>query len=544
MSGVRHSIPVAVIIGMMGAGKTRVGKEVAHIMDLPFADADVEIQHDIGMGIPEFFEREGEPAFRKVEADLIADMLEDFDGIFSLGGGAPMTPSTQCALAEYIDRGGRVVYLDADPAEAMERANRGGGRPMLNGDADARWKKLYKERDPVFRRVANVRVRTRGQTPQMAARKVMDMIRERMVHVTGSGIEPYDVRIGEGTMNHLPDVLGEGVARVALIHTQPVQRHSDHARTLLRQAGYTVSDIVVPDAEAGKTVDVANGVWRRLGDEGFTRSDAIVGLGGGAATDLAGFIAATWMRGIRYVNCPTSLLAMVDASTGGKTGINTEAGKNLVGSFYTPAGVLADMRTLATLPNDIFIEGLGEVAKSGFIMDPEILRILEDHASELRSFDGAMFLDSGLKDVVAELIEHTVGVKAYHVSADLKEAGLREFLNYGHTLGHTIEKLEHFRWRHGNAVAVGCVYAAELSHLLGYIDQDLVDYHRSLLDSLGLPTSWNNGSWSDVLALMHRDKKARGNKLRFVVLESVGHPIHLEDPPADAVEEAFRRIQQ
>ena len=544
MSGVRHSIPVAVIIGMMGAGKTRVGKEVAHIMDLPFADADVEIQHDIGMGIPEFFEREGEPAFRKVEADLIADMLEDFDGIFSLGGGAPMTPSTQRALAEYIDRGGRVIYLDADPAEAMERANRGGGRPMLNGDADARWKKLYKERDPVFRRVANVRVRTRGQTPQMAARKVMDMIRERMVHVTGSGIEPYDVRIGEGTMNHLPDVLGEGVARVALIHTQPVQRHSDHARTLLRQAGYTVSDIVVPDAEAGKTVDVANGVWRRLGDEGFTRSDAIVGLGGGAATDLAGFIAATWMRGIRYVNCPTSLLAMVDASTGGKTGINTEAGKNLVGSFYTPAGVLADMRTLATLPNDIFIEGLGEVAKSGFIMDPEILRILEDHASELRSFDGAMFLDSGLKDVVAELIEHTVGVKAYHVSADLKEAGLREFLNYGQTLGHAIEKLEHFRWRHGNAVAVGCVYAAELSHLLGYIDQDLVDYHRSLLGSLGLPTSWNNGSWSDVLALMHRDKKARGNKLRFVVLESVGHPIHLEDPPADAVEEAFRRIQQ
>ncbi|NMM96185.1 3-dehydroquinate synthase [Bifidobacterium sp. DSM 109960] len=543
MSGVR-TMPVAVIIGMMGAGKTRVGKEVAHIMDLPFADADVEIEHEVGMGIPEFFERRGEQAFRKVEADLIADMLEDFDGIFSLGGGAPMTPSTQRALADYIARGGRVVYLDADPAEAMERANRGGGRPMLNGDADARWKKLYKERDPVFRKVANVRVHTRGQTPQMAARKVMDMIRERIVHVTGTGIEPYDVCIGEGTMNHLPDVLGEGVVRVALIHTQPVQRHSDHARTLLRQAGYTVSDIVVPDAEAGKTVDVANGVWRRLGDEGFTRSDAIVGLGGGAATDLAGFIAATWMRGIRYVNCPTSLLAMVDASTGGKTGINTEAGKNLVGSFYTPAGVLADMRTLATLPNDIFIEGLGEVAKSGFIMDPEILRILEDHASELRSFDGAMFLDSGLKDVVAELIEHTVGVKAYHVSADLKEAGLREFLNYGHTLGHAIEKLEHFRWRHGNAVAVGCVYAAELSHLLGYIDQDLVDYHRSLLGSLGLPTSWNNGSWSDVLALMHRDKKARGNKLRFVVLESVGHPIHLEDPPADAVEEAFRRIQQ
>ena len=506
MSGMRR--PVAVIIGMMGAGKTRVGKEVAQMMNLPFTDADNEIEHDAGMRIPEYFEKYGEPEFRRLESDVVLDMLEDFDGIFSLGGGAPMTPSIQEGLAQYIADGGKVVYLMADPEEAMERANRGGGRPMLNGDANERWKKLYKERDPVFRSVANVHVGTRGQSPQAAARKLMEMIDQRIVHVTGSTIEPYDVRIGEGVMGQLAQVLGSKPAKVALIHTQLVQRHSDRARTLLRQAGYDAYDIVIPDAEAGKTIEVANGIWQRLGDEGFTRSDAIVGLGGGAATDLAGFVAATWMRGIRYVNCPTSLLAMVDASTGGKTGINTPQGKNLVGSFYTPAGVLADLKSLASLPNDIFIEGLGEVAKSGFIMDPEILQILEDHAG------------------------------------DLKEAGLREFLNYGHTLGHAIEKLEHFRWRHGNAVAVGCVYAAELSHLLGYIDQDLVDYHRSLLGSLGLPTSWNNGTWDDVLALMHRDKKARGNKLRFVVLEGVGHPIHLEDPPADAVEEAFRRIQQ
>ena len=496
--------PRAVIIGMMGAGKTRVGKEVAHMLRLPFADADVEIEREVGMKIPSYFEEYGEPAFREVEADLIADMLEDFDGIFSLGGGAPMTPSTQHALASYIDHGGRVVYLDADPAEAMERANRGGGRPMLNGNANSRWKKLFKQRDPVFREVANVHVHTRG----------------------------------------LVDVLGPKPAKIALIHTQPVQRHSDRARALLRQGGYEVSDIVIPDAEPGKTITVANGIWERLGNEGFTRSDAVVGLGGGAATDLAGFVAATWMRGVRYVNCPTSLLAMVDASTGGKTGINTPQGKNLVGSFYTPAGVLADTKTLATLPNDIFIEGLGEVAKSGFIRDPEILHILEDHAAELRAFDGSTFLGSPLEDVVAELIERTVKVKAYHVSSDLKEKGLREFLNYGHTMGHAIEKLEHFRWRHGNAVAVGMVYAAELAHLIGYIDQDLVDYHRSLLASMGLPTSWNGGSFDDVLALMHRDKKARGNELRFVVLDEIGHVVHLDNPPAEAVEEAFRRIQQ
>ena len=397
----------------------------------------------------------------------------------------------------------------ADPREAMERARRGGGRPMLNGDADERWQSLYQVRDPVFRDVANVVVHTYGLSPAQAARRMKDMIDERAVHVTGSGIDPYDVRIGERAMSHLPELLGDRVTRVALIHTQPVQRHSDHARALLRQGGYEVVDIVVPDAEAGKTVDVANGVWQRLGEEGFTRSDAIVGV----------------------------------ASTGGKTGINTPQGKNLVGSFYTPAGVLADVRTLASLPNDIFIEGLGEVAKSGFIMDEEIMRILESHAAALRGFDGATFLESPLKDVVCELIERTVRVKVYHVSSDLKEQGLREFLNYGHTLGHAIEQIEHFRWRHGNAVAVGMVFAAELSNLLGYIDRDLVDYHRSLLGALGLPTSWGGGSWSDVLALMHRDKKARGNMLRFVVLDRVGHVIHLENPPMDAVQEAFRRIR-
>lgn len=535
--------PQAVVIGMMGAGKTRVGRETAQLMGLPFLDADVEIERQVGMSIPEYFERYGEPAFREVESDLIRRTVNEFDGIFSLGGGAPMTPAVRECLAEYVSGGGKVIYLMADPREAMERARRGGGRPMLNGDADGRWQSLYQVRDPVFRDVANVVVHTYGLSPAQAARRMKDMIDERAVHVTGSGIDPYDVRIGERAMSHLPELLGDQVTRVALIHTQPVQRHSDHARALLRQGGYEVVDIVVPDAEAGKTVDVANGVWQRLGEEGFTRSDAIVGVGGGAATDLAGFIAATWMRGVRYVNCPTSLLAMVDASTGGKTGINTPQGKNLVGSFYTPAGVLADVRTLASLPNDIFIEGFGEVAKSGFIMDEEILRILESHAAALRGFDGATFLESPLKDVVCELIERTVRVKVHHVSSDLKEQGLREFLNYGHTLGHAIEQIEHFRWRHGNAVAVGMVFAAELSNLLGYIDRDLVDYHRSLLGALGLPTSWGGGSWSDVLALMHRDKKARGNMLRFVVLDRVGHVIHLENPPMEAVEEAFRRIR-
>ena len=535
--------PVAVLIGMPGAGKTRVGGEVAQMLGVRFTDSDEVIEQRAGMRITEYFSEYGEPKFRELESQVIADLLRTAGGIVSLGGGAPMTESVRRNLQKYISQGGKVVYLQADPQEAMERARRGGNRPMLAGDAAARWRALYEERDPVFDAVANVHVHTRGSSPQHAARKVMDMVMEHDVHVTGASITPYDVRIGVGTSNHLAEVLGDRPVRIALIHTAPVQRHSDRARARLRQAGYEVSDVLIPDAEAGKTIEVANGIWQRLGNEGFTRSDAVVGLGGGAATDLAGFVAATWMRGIRYVNCPTSLLAMVDASTGGKTGINTPQGKNLVGSFYTPAGVLADMRALETLPNDIFIEGLGEVAKSGFIRDPEILSILENHAQQLREFNGSTFLGSPLEDVVAELIERTVKVKAYHVSNDLREAGLREFLNYGHTLGHAIEQIEHFKWRHGNAVAVGCVFAAELSSILGYIDQDLVDYHRQLLGSLGLPISWSGGDWDSVLTLMHRDKKARGNTLRFVVLEGVGHPIHLDDPPIEAVHEAFERIR-
>ena len=547
-------IPLAVIIGMPAAGKSRVGREVANIMNMPFCDTDAIIENEVAMPIPQYFEQYGQEAFRDVEARIVKSVIlgnQAEEGIVSLGGGAPLRQETQEVLQEYMRLGGRVVYLQANAQEAIERASWNNNRPMLNGDdAEKRWLELFDKRDPIFRKVSNIHMPTKGSTPYMAAEKLRNMIMQRIVHVTGEAIEPYDVRIGDGAMQLLPQMLGTKPVRVGLVHTQPVQRHSDKARAILRQAGYEVFDMLVPDAEAGKTIQVASGLWARLGDAGFTRSDAIVGLGGGAATDVAGFVAATWMRGIRYVNCPTSLLAMVDASTGGKTGINTDAGKNLVGSFYTPAGVLADTSTLSTLPNDILIEGLGEVAKSGFILDGEILKILSDsnNARLLREFSGDQLENnSELHELIVNLIERTVRVKAYHVSSDLKEQGLREFLNYGHTLGHAIEQIEHFRWRHGNAVAVGMVFAAELAQILGYLDAGDVEYHRSLLDSLGLPTSWQSREDADsaferVLNLMHRDKKARGNMLRFVILDGISNPIHLDNPPIEAVKEAFKRV--
>nr|MDK6328712.1 3-dehydroquinate synthase [Alloscardovia omnicolens] len=252
-------------------------------------------------------------------------------------------------------------------------------------------------------------------------------------------------------------------------------------------------------------------------------------------------IAATWLRGIRYVNCPTSLLAMVDASTGGKTGINTEAGKNLVGSFYTPAGVLADVDTLRTLDQRIFIEGLGEVIKAGYIADPQIIRIVRAHADMLKNLDPAQISDDEM-DVIIELIDRSVRVKERHVSADLKEQGLREFLNYGHTLGHAIEKIEHFTWRHGEAVAVGMVFAAELARIHGIVNDDFVRDTRNILESVGLPTVWDAPDDETVLQIMHRDKKARGNMLRFVVVDEIGHARRLEDPSESSVLEALHAV--
>ncbi|MCI1935738.1 MAG: bifunctional shikimate kinase/3-dehydroquinate synthase [Bifidobacteriaceae bacterium] len=533
-------IPLAVFIGMPGSGKTRIGRELAGILKVPFKDSDIEIEMQESETVTDIFENRGEQEFRAIEAGLIINRLSGFDGVLSLGGGAPMSASVAEALRRYVAAGGMVVLLDADPREAISRASRSGNRPLLAKDAAARWRRLAEERMPVFTDVASLVVTTKGFSPMEVAQRIEDELYEHKVHVGGQN--PYDVVIGNGVLEQLPSVVGEKVHKVALIHTDPVRVHSDRALDLLNEAGYKVTDITIPDAEEGKTVDVMASIWHTLGEEGFTRSDAIVGLGGGAATDVAGFAAATWMRGIRYVNCPTSLLAMVDASTGGKTGINTELGKNLVGSFYTPAGVLADMTTLSTLPNDIFVEGLGEVAKSGFIMDTHILDLLESHSRVLRDFD-PQNLTPAQHAVIADLIRRTVTVKSAHVTADLKEAGKREFLNYGHTLAHAIEQIEHFTWRHGQAVAVGMVFAAELSHLTGHIDSETVDYHRRLLSSLGLRTSWQGGSFDEVLALMHRDKKARGNKLRFIILESVGVPIHLDDPPLDAVREAFERIR-
>lgn len=354
-------------------------------------------------------------------------------------------------------------------------------------------------------------------------------------------VDGYDVVVGEDLLDRLPGMLGSGVRRVAVIHPVALAGLGERVRSALESVDQDAHAIQIPDGEAAKDASVAAHCWQALGRLGFTRSDAVVTVGGGATTDMGGFVAATWLRGVKVVHVPTTLLAMVDAAVGGKTGMNTAEGKNLVGAFHEPSGVLCDLATLETLPRPELVSGMAEVVKCGFIADPEILSIVE------RSPAAAMTPGS---TQLRELVERAIQVKLDVVSADFKETGGsaghpgREALNYGHTLGHAIERAESYQWRHGEAISIGMVFVAELARLTGQLDPATAERHRSVLSSVGLPTSYTGASWDELLATMRIDKKSRGDLMRFVVLEGLGCPVVLEGPSPELLEQAFVSVRQ
>jgi 3-dehydroquinate synthase len=343
----------------------------------------------------------------------------------------------------------------------------------------------------------------------------------------------YDVVIGHGVLDALPGLLGDDVRRVLVVHPRTLRSTAENVRADLAGGGVRPYLCEVPDAEDAKTVEVLASCWSVLGQAGFTRTDAVVGLGGGATTDLAGFCAASWLRGVPVVQVPTTLLGMVDAAVGGKTGINTPEGKNLVGAFHPPRGVICDLTALRTLAHADLVAGLAEVVKCGFVADPVILDVVEADPT------AAVAWDSG---TLRDLVERSIAVKARVVTDDLRESGLREILNYGHTFGHAVEQVERFRRRHGEAVSVGLVYAAEVGRLAGLTPAPLAGRHRSVLGEIGLPLGYRGDRWPALLQAMRRDKKTRGDLLRFVVLEELARPVRLEGPEVAMLEEAYRLV--
>lgn len=343
---------------------------------------------------------------------------------------------------------------------------------------------------------------------------------------------PYDVVVGRELGDELVAAVGAS-PKVAIVHPPTLVANAASTRLRLRAAGVDTHLVAVPDAEAGKSAAVAASCWDALASMGMDRGGTVVALGGGAVTDLAGFVAATWMRGVRLVNVPTTLLGMVDAAVGGKTGINIDAGKNLVGAFHEPAVVIVDLTTLRTLPSDELVPGMAEIIKGGFIADPEILALVEADQKAALDPDG---------EVLAELVRRKIQVKADVVAADLRESSLREILNYGHTLAHAIERREDYRWRHGAAVSVGLVFAAELARAAGRLDDATADRHRTILESIGLPTTYAADALPELTHAMRGDKKTRVGRLRFVVLDALAKPGRLENPDPELLAQAYAKL--
>lgn len=517
---------LAVMVGLPGSGKSTMGRLLAERHSLPFADTDSLISKRAGKPIPQIFADDGEAAFRALETEVVTEALSDGrSGVISLGGGAIGTPAIRRAL-----RGHMVVEIAAPLPVLVERVSRHPSRrPLLADNPETRLAELAAVRQPLYKQVANVTVMSDARPAAEVAADVDAAVGAPRKVIS---VDSYDVEIGRNLSNSMFQACA-GASAAAVVVPEGLRHLGNRAVQGLIDRHIPASLIVVPNGEAQKSSKWLVHGWDVLGEAKLGRDGVILAIGGGATTDFGGFLAATWLRGIDVVQVPTSLLAMVDAAVGGKTGIDTSAGKNLVGAFHTPSRVIVDLNHLETLPPDELRAGLAEAIKCGFIADMEILRAIESApATALQPTSGAL----------SDIVERAVAVKADVVRSDLREQGRREFLNYGHTLAHAIEKVENFTVRHGDAVAIGCMFAARLSERAGLLSEGEVARHRRVLEAVGLPTAYRTGRRQELLNAMRSDKKVRSGTLRFVVLNGIGNPEILTDPDSDWLDAAFEEV--
>jgi shikimate kinase/3-dehydroquinate synthase len=484
------------LIGFMGAGKTTAAAALAEELGWEAVDADAAVERAVGKPIASIFADDGESRFRELEEQVVGDLLQRIDTVVALGGGAVTSPVTR----ERLRDGSFTVLLDISPQTAWRRVEAEAGKRPLAVDP-ARFADLYRERAPMYHGTADALVDA-----------------DELV-----GTEPLLVPICRtGALVELP----------RLVHSRRPALVAD--RTVLRLVGPPVDPLVtvrLPPGERAKTVAVARQAWSRLAELGLERGDVVVGLGGGAATDLAGFVAATYQRGVPWIAVPTTLLGMVDAAIGGKTGIDLPAAKNYVGAFHPAEWVVADPGVLDTLPLREWAAGFAEVIKTGLLAGGRTWEMVAGWEP-----------GRGTPERRLELIRRCAAYKARVVAQDPQEQGLRAVLNLGHSLGHAIEAAAGYSGiSHGEAVAVGLLPALWLSSQLCGLDPSVEDEVRELLVRHELPTSATGVERTTVREALARDKKARGGRVRFVLLEAVGSPVHGVDVPDELIDRAIAR---
>jgi shikimate kinase / 3-dehydroquinate synthase len=525
------------LAGFMGSGKTTAGRIISELTGMSFIDTDEVVEVSSGMSVQDIFARGGEELFRQIERQVVIEASSGSNRVIALGGGAVLDPDN----IESLRKNSVIYYLDVTIEEALTRATPEGGRPLLGDRESAR--ELLDSRRDAYLEAADLVVETAGRTPQEVARAIEEDFRgrsvgerTRVVHVELQE-RSYAIFVGHGLLEHAGRLIEPAGCQAAFVISDDSVAELYGATLLssLESSSTVVRSFTFPHGEASKTLGTATEMIERLADSGGTRSDIVVALGGGVTGDLAGFVASMFKRGLRFAQVPTTLMAQVDSSIGGKTGVNLPHGKNLVGTFYQPAAVVCDVDVLASLPEREIRSGMAEVAKYSFL-DPGGWPRLE------KLFSGGE-LDL---DAMVEVVARCASIKAVVVSEDELDTGLRAVLNYGHTLGHSLEAASGYGsvYTHGEAVSVGMVFAALVAEEIG-MTEGLSRRHIEFLEPLGLPVRPVEPApgFDEVMELITQDKKSRGD-IVMILLEDEGHLVVMDGLHRDLLKSAYERLRR
>lgn len=527
-----------ILVGMMGAGKSTIGKALANALGKEFVDSDHVIQERTGAKIPVIFEMEGEAGFRKRESEVLVELVKKNNIVLATGGGAVLSQENR----QLLEQNGIVIYLRASVNDLYRRTRHDKNRPLLQThNLFARLNELHIQRDALYRETAHVIIDSGKQGVRYLIQKLINKLTSiNLNHIkqngnpitmqtisvdltTSSEKRSYPIHIGHGILEQVDLILScLPQKRVAIVsNTTVAPLYLEKLRTALEKQGVISVSIILPDGEVHKNWETLNLIFDALLKNHCERNTAILALGGGVVGDLAGFAAATYLRGVPFIQIPTTLLAQVDSSVGGKTGINHPLGKNMIGAFYQPRMVLTDSATLNTLPDRELRAGLAEMIKYGLIRDPAFFDWLEQNMQRLLARDPV---------ILNEAIQRSCENKAELVATDEKEKGVRALLNLGHTFGHAIENgMGYGIWLHGEAVAAGTVMAAELSRRMKLISEADVNRIRKIFIQAGLPVAAPEMSPEKYLQLMLLDKKVDAGKTRFILLNRIGEAVMRAD---------------